>query len=199
MDAPGAPMMSILDQIHRSLTGFLRGLGVSVAPWLEFALRFLCLLRSSVLKAVVCVVAFTVLPVAASAHVGSPDVYYDGHAGPYHLLVTIRPPTVVPGVAEIQIRCVSNDVNQIQILPLRMVGVASRLAPKPDTAERSGSDPQLFTGGLWLLVRGAWKVQINVDGQHGKAELPCLSLRSPPLQRVCRRPWADCSLFSACC
>lgn len=107
----------------------------------------------------------------ASAHVGSPDVYYDGYAGPYHLLVTIRPPTVVPGVAEIEIRSDSNDIHEIQILPLRMTGVAAKLAPRPDTAQRSSSDPQLFTGGLWLLVRGAWKVQINVDGQRGKAEL----------------------------
>ena len=149
---------------------FLRALCVSVPPWLGFSLR-LRLLRSSVSKGFVFLAALIMLPVAASAHVGSPDVYYDGYAGPYHLLVTIRPPVVVPGVAEIQIRSVGNDINQIQILPLRMVGIAARLEPRPDTAERSSSDPQLFTGSLWLLVRGAWKVRINVDGQHGKAEL----------------------------
>src|SRR5437899_1739182 len=33
------------------------------------------------------------------AHVGSPDVFHEGSAGPYRLLVTIRPPQVVPGVA----------------------------------------------------------------------------------------------------
>ena len=129
--------------------------------------HFLCVLCGKFLL----LAALVMLPVTASAHVGSPDVYYDGYAGPYHLLVTIRPPVVVPGVAEIQIRSVGNDVNQIQILPLRMVGIAARLEPRPDTAERSSSDPQLFTGSLWLLVRGAWKVRINVDGQHGKAEL----------------------------
>ena len=53
-----------------------------------------------------------------TAHVNSPDVYYDGYAGPYHLLVTLRPPAVVPGVAQVQIRSVSNDVNEIKILPL---------------------------------------------------------------------------------
>ena len=41
------------------------------------------------------------LPIAALAHVGSPDVYYEGDAGPYHLLVTVRPPAVIPGIAEI--------------------------------------------------------------------------------------------------
>jgi len=128
-------------------------------------------IRNKILRSVLLAVLLLCTAGVASAHVGSPDVYYDGYAGPYHLLVTIRPPTVVPGVAEIQIRSVSNDVTRIQILPLRMVGVAARLAPRPDTAERSSSDPQLFTGGLWLLVRGAWKVQVHVDGRHGKAEL----------------------------
>jgi hypothetical protein len=28
----------------------------------------------------------------AAAHVGSPDVYYEGDAGPYHLFVVVRVP-----------------------------------------------------------------------------------------------------------
>src|SRR5437764_15468856 len=81
------------------------------------------------------------LPLAASAHVGSPDIYYDSYAGQYHLLVTIRPPAVIPGIAEIQVRSESNDVAQIEILPLRMVGPGAKVAPKPDAAERSRGDP----------------------------------------------------------
>lgn len=116
-------------------------------------------------------IAVLLLPLTAFAHVGSPDVYYDGQAGPYHLLVTIRPPAVIPGIAEIQVRSASNDVTQIEILPLRMVGPGAKLAPRPDTAERSTGDPQLFNGHLWIMDRGSWKVQVNVNGQHGKAEL----------------------------
>ena len=48
------------------------------------------------------------LPLVAVAHVGSPDVYYDGYAGSYHLLVTVRPPLVIPGLAEIQVRTASS-------------------------------------------------------------------------------------------
>ena len=33
------------------------------------------------------------VPLAGFAHVGSSDVYYDGYAGQYHLLVTVRPPS----------------------------------------------------------------------------------------------------------
>jgi hypothetical protein len=117
------------------------------------------------------VVLLLMLPLSLAAHVGSPDVYYDGHAGPYHLLVTIRPPAVIPGVAEIQIRDLSKEANQIEILPLRMLGPAAKLAPRPDVAQRATGDPQTFTGSLWIMARGSWKVQINVDGAQGKAEL----------------------------
>ena len=37
----------------------------------------------------------------AAAHVGSPNVFFDGMAGPYAVRVIIRPPSVVPGLAEI--------------------------------------------------------------------------------------------------
>lgn len=128
------------------------------------------------------------LPFAASAHVGSPDVYFDGQAGPYHLLVTIRPPAVIPGVAEIEIRSLSADVNEIEVLPLRMTGIGARLAPRPDVAERSSSNPQLYRGKLWLMVRGAWKVQVNVDGAQGKAQIAvpvaAVSNISPPMRNA---------------
>jgi hypothetical protein len=114
---------------------------------------------------------FLLFPLMAAAHVGSPDVYYDGFAGPYHLLVTVRPPLVIPGIAEIEIRSITGDLNQVQIVPLRLVGPGAELAPKADTAERSGGDPRLFTGKLWILARGAWKIDIHVSGGNGQGEL----------------------------
>ena len=45
--------------------------------------------------------ALVAIPVTAHAHVGSPDVYFEGAAGPYRVLVTVRPPTAVPGIAEV--------------------------------------------------------------------------------------------------
>jgi hypothetical protein len=126
-------------------------------------------------------------PLAGFAHVGSPDVYYDGYAGQYHLLVTIRPPSVIPGVAEIQVRSASNDLSQVEILPLRMVGPGADLAPRPDVAEHSPADPQLYNGHLWLMDRGSWRVQVNVDGQHGKAQMavpvPAVSMYSASMQK----------------
>lgn len=127
------------------------------------------------------------IPLAGFAHVGSPDVYYDGYAGQYHLLVTIRPPSVIPGVAEILVRSASNDLSQVEILPLRMVGPGADLAPRPDVAERSSVDSQLYSGHLWMMDRGSWRVQVNVDGQHGKAQMavpvPAVSMNSASMQK----------------
>lgn len=125
-------------------------------------------------------------PLSSIAHVNSPDVYFDGYAGPYHLLVTLRPPAVVPGVAQILVRSVGNDVNEIKVLPLRIIGPGAKMAPLPDAAKRSAEDPQLFIGSLWIMVRGSWKVQIQVAGQKGSAQLdvplPAVSTNSPPMQ-----------------
>jgi hypothetical protein len=106
-----------------------------------------------------------------SAHVGSPDVYCEGDAGPYHLYVTVRVPQVIPGIAEIQIRSASNDVQRIEIVPMRLSGAGSNLPPTPDVAEQSKQDPQFFTGSLWLMEHGALKVRVSVDGAKGKGEL----------------------------
>jgi hypothetical protein len=109
--------------------------------------------------------------VSLAAHVGSPDVYYEGDAGPYHLFVTVLVPQVIPGVAEIQIRCSSHDVKTIEIVPMRLSGAGSNYPPTPDLTERSKEDPQFFTGSLWLMESGALKVRVSVAGAKGKGEL----------------------------
>jgi len=105
------------------------------------------------------------------AHVGSPDVIYEGMAGKYRLLVRIRPPVIVPGVAEIEIRSPSADVRELRIVPLRLTGAGAKFTPTPDVTQRSKDDPQLFTGSLWLMSVGAWQVRIHADGDQGAGEL----------------------------
>lgn len=107
----------------------------------------------------------------AYGHVGSADVYYEGDAGPYHLFVTVRLPQVIPGVAEIQVRSASPDVQSIAVVPLSLTGLGSKLAATPDVAQRSKGDPQFFVSNLWLLEFGAMQVRITVGGSQGKAEL----------------------------
>jgi hypothetical protein len=115
------------------------------------------------------IILFAAAPLGA--HVGSPDVFYEGLAGPYHLFVTVRVPQVIPGVAEIEVRSESKDVSSIQVVPLRLTGQGSAVAPVPDIAEQSKADPQFFTGTLWLMEDGALQVRVMADGARGKGEL----------------------------
>src|SRR6202140_5187455 len=103
----------------------------------------------------VLVAILTALTRTAEAHVGSPDVFYEGDAGPYHLIVTVIVPQVIPGVADVQVRADSNDVKSIATSVTRLSGPGSNLAPVPDVAVRSPIDPRLFTSSLWLMEYGS--------------------------------------------
>ena len=105
------------------------------------------------------------------AHVGSPDVFYEGAAGPYRLLVTIRPPQVVPGVAEVEIRSASPDVREIRVAPVPLTGPAAQYPPTPDILRQSKEDAQFYTGSVWLMSCCSWQVRIYADGSQGKAEM----------------------------
>jgi len=121
------------------------------------------------------------------AHVGSPDVFYEGDAGPYRLLVTIRPPQVIPGTAEIEIRSLSSDVRQIRMVPLRIT-TAKQFAPVPDLARPSPEDPQFYTGSLWLMATGSWQVRLMAEGARGQGTLsvpvPALATRVLGMQKA---------------
>jgi hypothetical protein len=108
---------------------------------------------------------------SVQAHVGSPDVYYEGTAGPYRLFVTVRVPQMVPGVAQIEVRTLEGNVDDIEVVALRAVGEGSENAPPPDLMERSKDDAQFFTGKLWLMQSGAWQVRIQVKGPQGNATM----------------------------
>jgi hypothetical protein len=117
----------------------------------------------------------------AYAHVGSPDIYAEGNAGPYRLFVTIRPPTVIPGVAEIEVRVVPDKtrsdkgsdatVDGIQIAPIPLTGEASKHPPVADPMKQSATDRQFFTGALWIMAPGSWQVRFTVAGSQGSGVL----------------------------
>ena len=106
------------------------------------------------------------IAVLCSAHVGSPDVWYEGTAGPYHVLVVVRMPGVVPGVAQITVRA-----TDARGAPDRVTVGVNRFdaatAPPPEDATRDRLDPAAFTGKLWVMAAGSNAVTINVSGPAG--------------------------------
>ena len=107
----------------------------------------------------------------ASAHVGSPDVFLDGQAGPYRIFVTVRPPYAVPGIADVEVLTTSPNVSDVRIVPLPLTGPGAQFAPVADQATRSADDPRLFTGQLWMMSAGAWQVRVAVSGDLGQGTL----------------------------
>jgi hypothetical protein len=126
-------------------------------------------------------------PLAAMAHVGNKDVFVELNPGPYRLFVTVRPPLVIPGVATVEIRSSGPEVQSIKLTPVPMVGEASKHPPTPDAMQRSGVDPAFFTGSLWLMASGSWKVEMTVNGAQGIANtsvpVPAMALSVTRMNR----------------
>jgi hypothetical protein len=109
------------------------------------------------------------LTTAAHAHIGSPDVYVETQAGPYKLFIVVRPPLVIPGVAEIEVRSESGGVEGITITPVPLTGEASLHPPVPDAMVRTSGDAQFFTGHLWIMSTGSWQIRFALTGDKGAA------------------------------
>jgi hypothetical protein len=124
------------------------------------------------------------LPVSVSAHVGSPDVFYDGMVGPYPARITIRMPNVVPGRAEISARVQSNQTLEVSFLPLYSLTPITN-APPPDLGKLVTGETNLYSGELWLMSFGAYSVEVRIKGQDGEGstQIPVTSvaLRQLPL------------------
>lgn len=119
------------------------------------------------------------LPFAARAHVGSKDVFQTVHAGPYTLNVVIRPPEVIPGVAMVEVHAeLGPSISGLSITPLPLTGEASLHPPSPDSMQRDAADPNLFTGGVWMMASGAWQVRFDLQGAGGaqRASVPVLAV-----------------------
>jgi hypothetical protein len=147
------------------------------AERLAFSRTAKSLLHRSAKFVLIAILAALGSSVPARAHVGSPDVYADGNAGPYRLFVTVRPPLVIPGIAEIEVRAQGSGfggptISDIEIAPIPLVGEASKHPPTADLMKRSaGEDRQFYTGSLWIMASGSWQIRFIVKGSWGDGVL----------------------------
>lgn len=116
-------------------------------------------------------------PALSLAHVGSPDVIFDGRAGPYEVRVIVRVPSVVPGLAEVDVRVLHGDASAVRIRPVFWRTGASG-SPSADEAKPVKDVPNLYSGHLWLMARGAYSVYVTVVGPsgYGTASVPVMSV-----------------------
>ncbi len=123
------------------------------------------------------------MAVVLSAHVGSPDVYWSGKAGPYPVDVVVRPPQVVPGIAEILVRAPEAGVERVTVRPVYW-RAGSRGAPSADEARPVENAPGMYGGRLWLMAGGSYSVHVGVEGRAGQgiAVVPVAAVATGQLQ-----------------
>lgn len=103
----------------------------------------------------------------ALAHIGSPNVFFEGPAGSYPIRVTVQTPLVVPGLAQIHIRVESGAPTKVTVLPVYS-RVGTKGAPPPDVATLVPGETNLYTAQLWLMDSGAYSVFVDVTGAQGR-------------------------------
>ncbi len=123
---------------------------------------------------------------AAEAHIGAPNVFLEDKAGEYPVRVVIRPPTVVPGLAEITVR-VQEGVQRVTVLPV-FWKAGREGAPPPDVAKLVRGETNLYSAELWLMQSGAYSVDVTVEGARGKGTLivpvNAMATNTRPMPRV---------------
>src|SRR2546429_96122 len=108
----------------------------------------------------------------ASGHVGSPDTYFEGAAGPYPVRVIVRSPGVVPGLAQITVRLLAaHTVRRVLVLPVYW-DPRTAAPPPPDVADPVPGDATLYSAALWLMTGGSYSVQVTVEGEAGAGTTP---------------------------
>ena len=121
--------------------------------------------------------------VVLAAHVGSPDVFWSGKAGPYPIDVIVRPPQVVPGIAEILVRAPDARIERVTVRPVYW-RAGSKGAPSADAAKPVENAPGVYSGRLWLMAGGSYSVHVGVQGSAGQgiAVVPVAAVATGQLQ-----------------
>ena len=125
-------------------------------------------------------VVLAAMAIASMAHVGSPDTFFTGDAGPYPLHVSVRLPGVIPGLAQIAVRIPGVPPDPATRVTVQAIqwNVGPDGAPPPDIAERVPGDTELFAADLWFMAPTSYRVHVVVDGPRGRgtAVVPVLAL-----------------------
>jgi hypothetical protein len=116
--------------------------------------------------AVLACAALVLWVMPAPAHVGSPDTWFQGNAGPWPVRVVVRAPGVVPGLAEIDIRVLEGAPAHVAVQLFVWNGGATG-APPPDLARPVPGEPGLFSVPLWFMRASSYAVHVTVSGERG--------------------------------
>jgi len=133
--------------------------------------------------------AILLCAVLSMAHVGSPDTFFGGKAGPYDVRVSVRLPGVIPGRAQVDVRVEGVTAVGSHRVTVRagQWNVGLKGAPPPESAAPVPGDPSLYSAELWFMTASSYQLAVTVDGPAGQGSvvIPVLALataerRMPP-------------------
>jgi hypothetical protein len=107
--------------------------------------------------------------IVAFAHVGSPNVFFQGKAGAYSIYAVVRPPTALPGAAQVSVK-VEPTADSISLLP-QLWKEEKQSSPAAVAAQRVAGETNLWNAETWLLNPGSYSIRISVDGNKGVGEV----------------------------
>ncbi|HEX9565064.1 MAG TPA: hypothetical protein VF981_13870 [Gemmatimonadaceae bacterium] len=107
--------------------------------------------------------------VVSSAHVGSPDAWYEGAAGPYTVLVHIEAPPVVPGIAVVNVKPPESGVHRLTAFVNTYDATGG--TPPPDELQPASDRPGWWRARLWVMHAGSNSVTIAVYGASGEGSV----------------------------
>lgn len=111
-----------------------------------------------------------VISASVYAHVGSPDVALQGTAGPYRLLVSIKPPDVIPGTAQVTVYLLNGSGVTVTAQPIYFFSGRTG-APSADALQPVAGQPGQYKGIVWLMTDGSSSILLHVSGPLGSGEI----------------------------
>ena len=111
------------------------------------------------------IAALAGIVLVSSAHIGSPDAWYDGDAGPYKVLVHVQAPAVVPGIAIVNVKATQPGIERVTAFVNRFDATGG--TPPPDVAAPVADSPGWYRTRLWVMTAGSNSVTVAVIGAKG--------------------------------
>ena len=133
------------------------------------------------------VATIVAMAMVTSAHVGSPDAWFEGMAGTFPVTIHVEAPPVIPGIAVINVKAdgaarVTAFVNTFD---------AEGGTPPPDELVAVADRPGWRSARLWVMNAGSNRVTVEVHGTGGRGSVVV------PLAAIAQRRLAFTPLFVA--
>ncbi|WP_090374847.1 hypothetical protein [Dyadobacter sp. SG02] len=122
------------------------------------------------MKRYISLILLMLLSATSYAHVGSAGVQMQAQAGAYKVLVSVTPPDVIPGTAQVSVFIEYGEARKVSVRPIYFYS-GDKGAPTSDPLAPVPGQKGQFQGAVWLMEPGSSSAQISIQGMQGDAEL----------------------------